>query len=91
MTKKDLVVNVNESLTQSDKSEIETIVKKEIKTIFDDVKLKSKVKELINDEHKSKDFENKMISLSKNVLVQLYKQLYNKRSFWTAGLSNDAN
>jgi hypothetical protein len=91
LLKKNLIQTINESLTSSDKSEVESIVKKEIKSALEDSKNKSRIKDIVNDELKSKDFENKMITLSKNVLVQLYKQLYNKRSFWTSGLSNDPN
>ncbi len=91
LSKKNLLFYLNESLTSSDKSEIESIVKREIKNALDDSKFKNKVKDIVGDEHKSREFENKMVTLSKNVLVQLYKQLYNKRSFWTSGLSNDAN
>lgn len=91
LTKKWLTNTINESLTSGDKSEIESIIKKEIKSTMDDTTFKNKVKDILNDVHKSKEFENKMVTLSKNVLVQLYKQLYNKRNFWTSGLSNDAN
>lgn len=80
---------ITESLTQTDKNEIETIVRKEIKSALDDSKFKKKVKDIMDDEHKSKDFERKLVEVSKNVLVQLFKQMYNKRSVWTSGLSND--
>lgn len=91
LTKKGLISYVNESLTQTDKSEIEILVRKEIKAALEDTKFKNKVKDIVSDEHKTRDFEDKMVNLSKNVLVQLYKQLYNKRGFWTSGLSNNAN
>ena len=70
---------LTETFTQTDKLEIERIVRKEIKDSMTDSKLKSK------------EFEKRLVDVSKNVLVQLYKQLYNKRSFWTSGLSNDPN
>lgn len=82
---------VTEALTQTDKTEIERIVRKEIKDALDDSKFKKKVKDIVGDEHKSRDFEKKIVDISKNVLVQMYKQMYNKRSFWTSGLSNDPN
>ena len=82
---------LTETFTQTDKLEIERIVRKEIKDSMTDSKLKSKVKDILSDEHKSKEFEKRLVDVSKNVLVQLYKQLYNKRSFWTSGLSNDPN
>lgn len=80
---------LTESLTQTDKNEIERIIRKEIKDAIDDPKFKKKIKDLMDDEHKSRDFEKKLVEVSKNVLVQLFKQMYSKRSFWTSGLSND--
>lgn len=82
---------ITETLTQTDKTEIERIARKEIKDALDDSKFKNKIKNLMDDEHKSKDFERKLVEISKNVLVQLFKQMYNKRSFWASGLSNDPN
>ena len=82
---------LTESLTQTDKGDIERMIRKEIKDAFDDTKFKKKIKDIVNDEHKTKDFEKKLIEVSKNVLVQLFKQMYNKRSFWTSGLSNEPN
>lgn len=80
---------ITEALTQTDKSEIEKIARKEVKDAIDDAKFKKKIKDIMDDEHKSRDFEKKLVEVSKNVLVQLFKQLYNKRSTWTSGLSND--
>lgn len=82
---------ITETFTQTDKSEIEKIARKEIKDAIDDTKFKKKIKDIMDDEHKSRDFEKKLVEVSKNVLVQLFKQLYNKRSAWTSGLSNDPN
>jgi hypothetical protein len=80
---------ITESITQTDKNEIERMIRKEIKDTIDDAKFKKKIKDLMDDEHKSRDFEQKLVEISKNVLVQLFKQMYNKRSFWTSGLSNN--
>lgn len=80
---------LTESLTQTDKSEIERIARKEIKDAIDDMKFKKKIKDMIEDDRKSRDFEKKLVDVSKNVLIQLFKQMYSKRNFWTTGLSND--
>jgi len=82
---------LTESLTQTDKTEIERMARKEIKDALDDNKFKNKIKDVVDDVHKSKDFERKLVEVSKNVLIQLFKQMYNKRSFWASGLSNDSN
>jgi hypothetical protein len=39
----------------------------------------------------NKDFENKVVDITRNVLVQLYKQLWTRRSFWVNDLKNSAN
>ena len=44
-----------------------------------------KVKEIV------KDFENKVVEITRNVLVQLYKQLWTRRSFWANDLRNSPN
>jgi hypothetical protein len=80
---------ISEAFTQTDKTEIERIIRKEIKDALDDSKFKKKIKDYMDEEHKSRDFEKKLVEVSKNVLVQLFKQMYNKRSVWTSGLSND--
>ena len=80
---------LTENFTQTDKSEIERIARKEIKDAMDDSKFTKKIKDVMDSEHKSKDFEKKLVEVSKNVLIQLFKQMYNKRSFWASGLSND--
>lgn len=80
---------LTETLTQTEKTEIERIARKEIKDALDDTKFKNKIKDIIDDAHKGRDFERKLVDVSKNVLVQLFKQMYNKRSVWTSGLSND--
>lgn len=90
LTKKE-ILRLRESITPSDKTEIERIIRKEIKDFTEETKFKNKIKDMISDDHKSRDFERKMVELSKNVLVQLFKQMYNKRSFWASGLSNDAS
>ena len=82
---------ITEAITQTDKSEIERMIRKEIKDTLDDNKFKKKIKDLMDTEHKSREFEQKLIELNKNVLVQLFKQMYNKRSFWASGLSNTSS
>ena len=35
--------------------------------------------------------ENKVVEITRNVLVQLYKQLWTRRSFWANDLRNSPN
>ena len=40
---------------------------------------------------KSKDFEDATVKIAKNAIVQLYKALWIKRSFWTGYISNTSS
>lgn len=63
---------LHEELTKTDKAEVEKIIDKAIK---DAIK---------ND----KTFEDEVVNITKNVLTQLYKTLWVKRSFWKSTLKN---
>ena len=73
---------LHEELTKSD---VKDIVKQEFNTNV----LKNKVIEIINQQVKgNKALEDKVVDITKNVLTQLYKQLWVKRNFWKSGLKN---
>jgi hypothetical protein len=86
---------ISESLTPTDKSEIKSIVKKEIKDFLDlnrSGDLEKKVENIIKKRFKNdKDIEKHIIEITKNVLVQLYKSLWTKRHFWSSDLKNLPN
>jgi len=90
---------VNESLTATDKSDVKSMIKKEIKDFLEinrssqfETRVKNIVKDTFKDTIKSdRDLENKMVEVSRNVLVQLYKQLWTRRAFWANDLKNAAN
>ena len=86
---------INESLTASDKSEIKTIIKRELKDFLNINKvsdLDKKISDLaIKAYKKDKDIENQTVEIVKNVLVQLYKNLWVKRNFWANDLKNLAS
>jgi len=83
---KDLIrYKLNEELTRAD-------VKKEIKTYMDSSDFKSKVEKIVKDRIKNeKGLEDKVIDITKNVITQLYKTLWTKRSMWQGQLKNKAN
>lgn len=88
----DNILSESEDLNKSD---VENIAKKEIKNFFDssrNTELENKVKLIIRDFVKNdKDFEKSVLEISRNVLVQLYKALWSKRSFWTSDLKNSSS
>lgn len=76
---------INENLTKSD-------VSKEIKVYMDSQDFKSKVEKIVKDRIKNeKELEDKVVDITKNVLTQLYKTLWTKKSFWRDNLSNKNN
>ncbi len=67
-------------------------VNKEIKTYLDTKDFESRISKIIRDRiNKDKEIEDKVVEITKNVLIQLYKTLWTKRSFWKDNLSNKSN
>ena len=79
-----MAVKINEdvNITKSD-------VQKSIQVYMDSEEFKAKVTKIVKDRLKNeKELEDKMVEITKNVLTQLYKTLWVKRSFWKTSLSN---
>lgn len=75
---------LNEELTKSD-------VKDEVTKMLQSDALKDKVSKILKDKIKNDpELERFMVDISKNVLTQLYKTLWTKRSFWQSSLKNKA-
>jgi hypothetical protein len=76
---------INENLSKADMS-------KEIKVYMDSEAFKSKVEKIVKDRLKNeKELEDKVVEITKNVLTQLFKALWIKKSFWRDNLSNKTN
>ena len=53
---------------------------------------KAKIEKIVKDKLKNNvELENKVVEITKNVLTQLYKTLWTKKSFWRDNLSNKTN
>jgi len=86
---------LNEGDTSISKDDVKNIVKREIKEFLNmtktgdlEVKIQKMVKEAINSD---KDLEKHMVEISRNVLIQMYKNLWMKRGFWSNDLKNSSN
>ena len=76
---------LREEFTKSD-------AEKDMKRYLDTTEFKNKIEKIVKDRIKNeKELEDKIVEISKNVLTQLYKTLYNKRSIWQSGISNKTN
>jgi hypothetical protein len=76
------------ALTDSDKTQIENIVKKEIKNFMDSTQAHRFVVKTIQDELGSKKIDDKIVDLSTKVVVELFKTLWQRKSFWESALKN---
>jgi len=69
-----------------------TDAKTEIKKYIDSSEFKGKIEKIVKDRIKNeKELEDKVVDITKNVLTQLYKSLWIKRSVWKNMLSNKGN
>jgi hypothetical protein len=75
-------------LTDSDKREIERITKKEIKSFMDSTQAHKVVVDMVKKEMGTRDINDKVIDLSTKVVVELFKTLWQRKSFWENALKN---
>jgi hypothetical protein len=76
------------ALTGQDKKEVETIIKKELKDFLDSTQAHKTVIKLIQDELGTKKVDEKIVDLSTKVVVELFKTLWQRKSFWESSLKN---
>tara|TARA_R110002110_G_scaffold136017_2_gene320558 strand:- start:60 stop:320 length:261 start_codon:yes stop_codon:yes gene_type:complete len=72
---------IRESLTKTDENKIGVMIRKEIKDAFGK-DLEKKVSDIIQKELKGSKFEKAVVKISKDVLEQLYRELWMRRMFW---------
>ena len=77
------------ALTDQDKREIERITKKEIKDFMDSTQAHRIVVKTIQDELGTKKIDDKIVDLSTKVVVELFKTLWQRKSFWESSLKSD--
>jgi GTP-binding protein EngB required for normal cell division len=75
-------------LTTADKKEIEKITKKEIKDFLESSQAHKIVVKIIQDELGVRKIDDKIIDLSTKVVVELFKTLWQRKSFWESSLKN---
>jgi hypothetical protein len=75
-------------ITDSDKTQIENIVRKEIKSFMDSTQAHTIVIKAIQDELGTKKIDDKIVDLSTKVVVELFKTLWQRKSFWESALKS---
>ena len=73
-------------MTTADEKRIGVLARKELKDY--EKKLEKKIDQLIKKSFKGKDFEDKTLKITRNAIIQLYKALWIRRSFWTDYIKN---
>lgn len=76
------------AFSNDDKKEIEKIVKKEITNFLDSTQAHKVVIKIIQDELGTKKIDDKIIDLSTKVVVELFKTLWQRKSFWESALKS---
>lgn len=76
------------AFSNQDKNEIEKIVQKEVKSFLDSTKAHDTVVKIIQNELGTKKIDDKIIDLATKVVVELFKTLYQRKSFWESALKN---
>jgi len=76
------------AITGQDKSDVERIVKKEIKDFMDSSNAHRIVIKMIQDELGTKKIDDKIVDLATKVVVELFKTLWQRKSFWEGPLKN---
>ena len=72
---------IKEALTKTDENKIGVMIRKEIKDAFGS-DLEKKVTTIVDKQLKGTKFEKSVVKISKDVLEQLYRELWQRRMFW---------
>lgn len=76
------------ALTDQDKKEIERITRKEIKDFMNSTNAHKLVVDIIQKELGTKKIDDKIVDLSTKVVVELFKTLWQRKSFWESSLKS---
>jgi hypothetical protein len=87
---KNLIKQVlKEELTRADKAEIKKIARTEFEDMLKSANIKSKIEDLVKKQLKNdKATQKEVAEITQKVLVQFYKTLWNRRTFWMNKLDN---
>lgn len=76
------------ALTNDDKKEIQKIAQKEMKDFLDSTNAHNVVIKVIQKELGTKNIDDKIVDLSTKVVVELFKTLWQRKSFWESSLKS---
>jgi hypothetical protein len=75
---------IKEELTRSDKAEIKRLARKEFEDMLKTSDIKGKIEKMVKDQiGKDKATQKEVAKITEKVLVQFYKTMWTRRSFWS--------
>jgi hypothetical protein len=80
---------IKEELSRADKAEIKKLARAEFEDMLKDSGIKSKIEDLVKKQLKNdKATQKEVADITQKVLVQFYKTMWTRRSFWANKLDN---
>jgi len=80
---------LKEDLTRSDKAEIKKLARNAFEAFMKENDFKSKIEAIVKKQMKDdKPTQKEVAKISEKVLVQFYKTMWQRRSFWSNKLDN---
>jgi hypothetical protein len=76
------------ALSNSDIKEIEKITRKEMKDFLETTQAHNIVMKMIQKELGTRTIDDKIVDLSTKVVVELFKTLWQRKSFWETSLKS---
>ena len=76
------------ALTSTDKREIETIARKEMRDFLNTTQAHSVIIKVIQKELGTNRIDEKIVNLASKVVVELFKTLWQRKSFWDSAIKN---
>jgi len=76
------------AFTDSDRREVERIARKEMKDFLDTTNAQNVVIKVIQKELGTKKIDEKIVDLASKVVVELFKTLWQRKSFWESPIKN---
>lgn len=76
------------AFTDADKRQVEAIARKEMRDFLDSTQAHNIVIKIIQKELGTRKIDDKIIDLSTKVVVELFKTLWQRKSFWESALKN---
>lgn len=76
------------AFTESDKNQIASIARAEMKNFLETTQAHNIVMRMIQKELGGKRIDDKMVDLASKVVVELFKTLWQRKSFWESSIKN---